>query len=187
MADPTCCPLLGGIAQGPFSECTAAEACCMNDGSCRDLDPLCCRELGGVPQGVGTGCVDTLKACCLQDGSGNCKDVDPVCCDDIGGTPSPIGAPLCLGDQNGTGVDDACEVLAQACCLPEGRCVEVEYAKCVALGGDPQGPNTICDMRICNPLKWAQPPTYGPTISPSQQCFWGVGPAFSLPVLRNCG
>ncbi|MEK6797963.1 MAG: dockerin type I domain-containing protein [Planctomycetota bacterium] len=173
MADPTCCPLLGGIAQGPFSECTAAEACCMNDGSCRDLDPLCCRELGGVPQGVGTGCVDTLKACCLQDGSGNCKDVDPVCCDDIGGTPSPIGAPLCLGDQNGTGVDDACEVLAQACCLPEGRCVEVEYAKCVALGGDPQGPNTICDMRICNPLKWAQPPTYGPTISPSQQCFWG--------------
>jgi hypothetical protein len=63
-------------------------------------------------------------------------------------------------------------VVTQACCLQNGTCVEVEYNKCVALGGDPQGPNTICDMRVCNPLKWAQPPTYN-VAEPGAQCFWG--------------
>jgi len=61
----------------------------------------------------------------------------------------------------------------QACCLPNGTCKDVVYNRCLALGGDPQGPDTICDMRVCNPLKWAQPPTYGPVITPQPPCFWG--------------
>jgi hypothetical protein len=61
----------------------------------------------------------------------------------------------------------------QACCLPNRACKEVEYNRCLALGGDPQGPGTICDMMYCPALKWAQPPTYGPVITPQPPCFWG--------------
>jgi hypothetical protein len=141
------------------------EACCINQPSgpfCMDLRPSQCQPQG-VPQGPGTACSANRIACCLPDGT--CVDVDPLCCDELNGTPSPFAA-VCLGDLDGDGVDDACEVpvVTQACCLPTGRCVEVTHDKCVALGGDPQGLNTICDLRVCNPIKWVQPPIYGPTI-----------------------
>ncbi|MFH1110081.1 MAG: hypothetical protein V1790_12935, partial [Planctomycetota bacterium] len=66
-------------------------------------------------------------------------------------------------------------VVTQACCLQNGTCVDVEYNKCVALGGDPQGPGTMCTNPsvVCTPLKWAQPPTYGPFIAQQPECFWG--------------
>jgi len=108
-ADSICCVNeLGGTPQGDGTQCSAVEGCCMPDGSCMDLDPLCCAQLGGTPQGAGTSCSAVTIACCLTDGS--CKDVDPLCCDDVGGTPSPWGAAVCLGDINGNGVDDACEM-----------------------------------------------------------------------------
>ena len=46
-------------------------------------------------------------ACCLVDDS--CVDTAFVCCDDIG-SPSPNGEPACLGDGDGNGIDDACEL-----------------------------------------------------------------------------
>jgi hypothetical protein len=107
MADAVCClNELGGIPQGPGTVCTTVQACCLQDGSCTMADPLCCDDLGGTPQGAGTVCTSPV-ACCLPDNT--CINVDPLCCDEMGGTLSPFGAPACLGDGNGNGVDDACE------------------------------------------------------------------------------
>jgi len=106
MADPLCCDELGGVAQGPGMVCTQPEACCLEDGTCEMVDPLCCDEMGGVAQGWGTVCTEP-EACCLDDGA--CADLDPLCCEYVGGWPSPIGEPYCLGDQNGNGIDDACD------------------------------------------------------------------------------
>ena len=104
-----CEQILGGVFEGVDVPCSAApEACCLPDGNCVMADPLCCvNELGGTPQGAGSDCAATI-ACCLPDGS--CQTVSLVCCDDLGGTPSPFGAQMCLGDLNGDGTDDACQV-----------------------------------------------------------------------------
>jgi hypothetical protein len=104
--DPLCCDEMGGVPQGAGTLCTAPQGCCMPDGSCRNLDPVCCDDQGGVPQGAGTLCT-APKACCMP--GGGCTLYDPLCCDEMGGTPSPIGSPICLGDGNSNGVDDACE------------------------------------------------------------------------------
>ena len=90
-------------------------------------------------------------ACCLQDGSGTCVDVDPLCCDELGGIPSPIGAQACLGDQDNSGVDDACEVELQACCLTDGSCNDLRPADCLAISGVAQGTGTTC----AGPIRFA--------------------------------
>ncbi|MHC5112139.1 MAG: hypothetical protein ACYTHJ_19945, partial [Planctomycetota bacterium] len=170
--DPLCCVDQGGTPQGPGTACVAAqEACCLPDGSCTMVDPQCCDDIGGTPQGPGTACAAATVACCLQDGS--CVDVDPLCCDDLGGTVSPF-SQVCLGDNDGNGVDDGCEQQQplQACCRQDGTCVMLTHTDCVAIGGDPQGPGTDCTTVDCNPLKWAQPPTFNPD-SPHPECFWG--------------
>ncbi|MCK4658999.1 MAG: hypothetical protein KAV82_05705 [Phycisphaerae bacterium] len=166
---PDNCIALGGTPQGAGTACTMLEGCCLQDGTCLDLDPLCCDDMGGTAQGAGTGCVDMTIACCLQDGSGACMDVDPLCCDDVGGIPGY--ADHCLGDNNGNGIDDACEIL-EACCLPDGTCIDTNYGDCVAQNGDPQGPGTNCATTICQQSKWAQPPTHNPD-SPEPKCFYG--------------
>ena len=145
MADAICCDDLGGIPQGLNSFCTEPQACCVpimiEPGiMCRDLDPLCCDDFGGTPQGLGTVCGDQPPiACCLPDGT--CWNVDRLCCDELGGTPG--FAPQCLGDQNGNGIDDACET--EACCFaPDGHCLDLVWTDCIAQGGTPQGPGTGC-------------------------------------------
>jgi hypothetical protein len=60
----------------------------------------------------------------------------------------------------------------QACCLPDGSCIDVDHNQCVAMGGDPQGPGIDCTNAICHPIKWSQPPTFNPD-SPHPECFWG--------------
>jgi len=105
--DPQCCTQLGGTPQGAGSVCGPVQACCMSDGSCQMLDSLCCIDIGGIPQGTGSNCQGTV-ACCFPDGT--CQTVTRVCCDDMGGIPSPFGAPMCLGDMNGDGFDDACVI-----------------------------------------------------------------------------
>jgi len=106
MVDPLCCDEEGGTPQGPGTSCGPHEACCLGDGSCIMADPICCDDLGGTAQGPGTICSGTTVACCLPDGL--CLDVDSLCCDDLGGWVSPF-SPICLGDGDGNGIDDACE------------------------------------------------------------------------------
>ncbi len=65
-----------------------AGACCMADGTCRDLPSDLCGFVDGVYQGDGTDCdpnpcVPPWGACCLGDGT--CQQVPPFVCDDYGG------------------------------------------------------------------------------------------------------
>jgi len=141
MVDPICCDDIGGIPQGAGSVCTEPEACCLPSGICIYADPLCCDDLGGVAQGKGTACVDMTIACCLP--SGDCMEVDPICCDDIGGVPGYM--PHCLGDGNGNGTDDACEL-------------EVKWLQPSHQGGE--GFDAASDLQWPEPPKWSQLPDY---------------------------
>ncbi|MHC4698159.1 MAG: trypsin-like serine peptidase, partial [Planctomycetota bacterium] len=102
------CRDLSGTWLGSNIRCSQTrQACCSyEDGSCGYLDPVCCEAFQGAPQGTQTHCDWRKEACCLYDGA--CRDVIPLCCDDINGWPSPIGEPVCLQDNDGDGVDDAC-------------------------------------------------------------------------------
>lgn len=101
-------PLNGTIL--PSGTCTAPEACCLPDDTCIMADPACCTAQGGMPQGPGTTCKG-LVACCFSDGT--CQDLDPLCCVANGGTPGVWGS-ACQGDNNGNGIDDACEEIIPA-------------------------------------------------------------------------
>jgi len=142
--DPLCCSDLGGTPQGIGTSCSPVEACCLADGTpCRMVTPECCDDLGGTPQGPGTNCAGTI-ACCFPDGT--CQTVSAICCDDLGGIPSPFGAPQCLGDLNGDGTDDACQIREdlkwrQAPDLdPTGMDVDAScesfFAECLVLADD---------------------------------------------------
>ncbi len=106
--DALSCTSHGGTALGPNTACAnRQEACCtFPDGACLHRDPVCCAALRGSAQGPGPVCGDQVAACCLGP---ECTMVDPLCCDDLAGVPSPISETVCLQDNNGDGVDDACE------------------------------------------------------------------------------
>lgn len=82
--DTTCEDTLGGVFLGVESQCAAPEACCLPDGTCRDLDPLCCqaKECDG---GFNAGNI------CLVDG--DCED----------GADDGICNPLLVGTSQGAG------------------------------------------------------------------------------------
>lgn len=97
------------------------EACCFPDGHCEDRPANDCLMVGGTPQGPGTMCLGDLngnliddacegstnpEACCLP--NGQCYGELPAECLLQGGTPQGPGS-TCLGDNNGNGIDDACE------------------------------------------------------------------------------
>jgi hypothetical protein len=84
-------------------------ACCLFQPVyvCIDTTETDCLNQGGDWQGPGTFCSGNIIACCLP--GGGCADVDETCCGVYGGFPSPTGQPMCLGDGDGNGVDDACE------------------------------------------------------------------------------
>ena len=49
-------------------------------------------------------------------------------------------------DANGNGIPDECEgpPPTEACCLPDGSCMMALDVDCLAMGGVPQGPGTVC-------------------------------------------
>ena len=131
------------------------DGCCLPNGDCANIDPSDCVVMGGTA--MGALCYGWEEACCLQGGTG-CVTSDPLCCENYWLGTAGFAAH-CVGDNNGNGIDDACES-PQACCLPSGHCVDVRYEECVDRGGDPQGPGTECATlpMDCSALKWAQPP-----------------------------
>ena len=100
--------------------CSSLQGCCLPGGVCDDLDPLCCLDKGGKPQGDNTACT-MAEACCLSGGA--CVEVDPLCCDELNGALP--GEPVCLGDADGDGADDAC-VPAGEDCFPDCSKLNVE-------------------------------------------------------------
>jgi hypothetical protein len=124
MADVFCCVNeLGGTPQGPGSQCTAVEACCMPDFSCLMADPLCCEDMGGEPQGPGTDCVtfdcedlcDCIPGDANNDGQVNVGDAVYLISYVFKGGPPPTPYPICSGDANcdcTVNVGDAVYVIA---------------------------------------------------------------------------
>ena len=46
--------------------------------------------------------------------------------------------------------DECCPPVTQACCFPDGHCEELLETTCIAQGGIPQGPNTVCPGTVCD-------------------------------------
>ncbi len=69
-----------------------------------DLTEAECNALGGFYHGDGTVC-GPYEACCFGAGE-SCDNLHDICCFAQGGWRS--GQPVCLGDNNGDGYDDAC-------------------------------------------------------------------------------
>ena len=87
---------------------------------------------------------------CLPDGAchvGFRPSDNLVWCE--GGCPSGYACELIKIDTDGDDVIDVyrckCETRAEACCLPDGTCVEVRPEDCAASTGVPQGPGTMCE------------------------------------------
>ncbi|MEE9296016.1 MAG: hypothetical protein V3W34_13785 [Phycisphaerae bacterium] len=105
------CQAQGGVYGGDGSVCTGDQPCCLPDGTCDDMDPICCEAKGGSVQPAASTCGGAIEACCYPGALGEilCDEVDPLCCEnELGGTPLGSGT-VCLGDNDGNFIDDACE------------------------------------------------------------------------------
>lgn len=118
----------GTLMIGP---CQSYTACCMPDGSCQFLEPRCCELAGGsvLPPGV-TCSTGAPQACCVEVAGGGtlCFDAEPNCCEfSYGGVPQGPGT-FCQGDQDGDGVDEACEPPPPPCGLnpATGQCYQTQ-------------------------------------------------------------
>ena len=128
-------------------------ACCFRTGACQVLTVEECMAADGSPLGVGTVCkgdsdgngIDDAcqppppYSCCLENGL--CVDLDPT------------QPPQCL--QGGVLITGPCGV-AQACCRPDGTCIDTSEVCCRETGGTPQGPGTSCATFSCAlPLEYS--------------------------------
>jgi hypothetical protein len=143
------------ITNGPGS---LTGACCGPNGNCYVATNVNCVAQGGTYLGDGTPCLGDFDgdgvddacgstvltgACCGP--NGNCFTATSADCMAQGGTYLGDGS-VCLGDNNGDGIDDACgsAVLSGACCLQDGTCVVVQESHCLAVGGTYLGDNSVC-------------------------------------------
>ena len=142
---------LGWLYQGDDTVCSVLDcgpvgACCTIDGDCHEgvLEAYCLQTLGGVYRGDGTTCVGAACGCCFGDCSMGFPQ--PEDCANQGGTP----VDECLGDQDSSGIDDACEAVG-ACCTIDGDCHEgVSQGYCVqTLGGLYRGDGSTCSGAAC--------------------------------------
>lgn len=89
------------------------------------------------------------EACCYVDDAGNliCGDMTVADCLALGGSPQGAGTDC-------TTTDCDPPIPTEACCLPDGSCIDIIPNGCLAIGGIPQGPGTDCatsDCSICEP------------------------------------
>jgi hypothetical protein len=86
--------------------------------------------------------VPETGACCFPDDT--CFDLFEPDCIAQGGDFRGSGT-ICLGDNNGNGIDDACEEMTPgACCFPDGLCTDLNEPDCIFQGGIYLGPGTAC-------------------------------------------
>lgn len=119
------CVSEGGVYLGDDVTCSGATgACCYdldNDGlpeNCQEMDASCCAALNGSFEGEGTAC-EGRGACCFGFTGGGCVEVDKICCDNFLGNFLGVGS-ACLGDNDGNGFDDACEIDTGCAARPDG-------------------------------------------------------------------
>lgn len=122
-------------------------ACCRDYGACQLVESPAFCQSPDVYLGDGVSCLPLacqfppgLIACCLRDQA--CVDIDVQYCEALGGSPAPPGS---------TCANTSCPPY-EACCLPNGSCLErTPYACINTLGGTPQGLLSICPQANCPP------------------------------------
>ncbi|MCP4594353.1 MAG: hypothetical protein GY842_26790 [bacterium] len=148
MVDPLCCDDMGGAVVVGAVCAPQTEACCddFQPFGCMDADPMCCEAvlggwLPGQPNCLGdaniNGTDDACEqqqeegACCYGADYGSCTVTTQDYCENV-----------LLGVYEGDGT--LCEGV-EACCLPDGTCVDVDALCCRnELGGIPGGPGSAC-------------------------------------------
>jgi hypothetical protein len=71
--------------------------------------------------------------------------------DDVPSNLDPIADLGCLGFNGDPGYLGCPGISAEACCYDDGSCEMLLADECVANGGIPQGPGTVCDPNPCPP------------------------------------
>ena len=153
---PFCCEAYHGSPQGLGSECATVEcdapqACCDIFGGCLDMPPSACVLESGDPQGPGTECATTqclpAGACCLPEGV--CYDFISVTqCAQMGGTSQTPGT-VCLGDDDGDGIDELCATTppcGNGTCNPPTE----DPCNCPQDCGAPSASEMDCDDQLDN-------------------------------------
>jgi len=163
-------------------------ACCYANGTCAVVTRTSCNNSSGTYLGDGVLCQgdnnqnginDACEglwptgACCRADNT--CYATSQAVCVQTGGTYLGDNT-VCLGDLNGNGQDEACELTnTGACCLPNGTCASGQTRiACTMAGGQYMGDGSACagdgnqngvdDLCENTPdLKWFQPPDLSPT------------------------
>jgi len=172
LVDRICCDDIGGVPQGAGSTCVdtngngTADVCeCGPDPNGIGCNPVTCPSPGEE-------CVP-VKVKCTPSGA-NCQVIDCECMNPnrchIDLPPPQPSMPQCVG---GCPPDRVCEetitidpldgqflhmcmcVETQACCLPNAAitCQQLTLNQCMAQGGIPQGPGTLCqgEQACCRP------------------------------------
>ena len=72
----------------------------------------------------------------------------------IGGCPAGQQCDLVKTDNGNNSFDYECRCTGQpqpteACCMPDGTCIDVDTQTCLQRGGTPQGPGTNCNTVLC--------------------------------------
>lgn len=157
-----------------------ADACCLVDGTCRDITPATCAGYGGAPQGAGTSCatspcppagaccygrscVDGLASGCTGEYQGDgtqCSLLVPPCgmgascCHPDGSctleTPADCEASGGIAGRVGSGCTPS--PCPGACCLDDGTCQEMPGATCAAMPLSTFIPGVTCAAAVCSPL-----------------------------------
>ena len=122
--------------------CVLDEACCFEDGTCRDGPRSSCLESNGTPQGPGTSCntvvCSSVEACCFQ--GGGCEDEIPQICPSNGGSPQGPGTSCANTFCTGPGFG--------ACCLGN-QCTVLSSDRCAEAGGVYLGDGIPCSSGVC--------------------------------------
>ncbi|MCK4659137.1 MAG: IPTL-CTERM sorting domain-containing protein [Phycisphaerae bacterium] len=125
------CLLAEGTYGGDGSECSLPGACTLPDGACiEETTASCCAGAGGTYLGEGEPCPPIIDgACCLSGGS--CSELPESECEATGGTFQGAGS-VCLGDNNGDGIDDACDPHEPIPTISEWGLIGLALLLCVA-------------------------------------------------------
>lgn len=120
---PADCSTLGGLPQGPGSDCGTAN--CNAGGGCGDPGAGDCFTNTGSPFCSDADCCNAVCA------------VDAFCCD-------TAWDGLCAAEAQGI----CAGAVTEACCI-FGGCADAPPADCAALGGTPGGPGSSCAFDPC--------------------------------------
>ena len=124
---------------------TQHRACCCDEEPCWHILQLCPQEPSGPPPFIFVPCE------LLDTDIGDVWKISGVCYEVVGQTaiePTPIvTGPF---DEFHPSCDSCFVPPDEACCFPDGTCLDLQPLICTQSGGEPQGPGTACITTVCD-------------------------------------